>query len=316
MDRSTPTYPNRRRVWHALITLLCISSVLLPACSPAVGDPVGATFQGSEAYTWVEAQCALGYRIPGTAPHREAGDLIIARLEELDWHVHEQTFDHLGVTVRNILAWQGNGPAVLLGAHYDTRKAADQEDPSVPVMGANDGASGVAVLLELARALDVQRTGGRVYLAFFDAEDGGGLDGWDWIVGSTYMAAHWGEAGETPLEAMILVDMIGDRDLQVYYERNSDPDLSAAIWQTADRLGYREQIIPQPRHMMLDDHIPFVRRGIPAVLMIDFDYPYWHTTQDTPDKVAPESLEIIGHTLQTWLEAGRPRGVTDGQGTP
>ena len=297
--------------WRAVALLLLACGVLFYACSPGNSDPGPAAFGGAEAYAWVEAQCALGYRVPGTTPHREAGDLIIARLEELDWSVREQTFEHLGVTVRNLLAWQGDGPAVLIGAHYDTRKAADQEDPTVPVMGANDGASGVAVLLELARVLDVGRTGGRVYLAFFDAEDGGGLEGWDWIVGSTHMAEHWGEAGETPLEAMVLVDMIGDRDLQVYYEHNSDPELSVAIWQAAERLGYGEQVIPSYRHAMLDDHIPFARRGIPAVLMIDFDYPYWHTTQDTPDKVSAESLEIIGRTLQAWLEDGRPRGATD-----
>jgi glutaminyl-peptide cyclotransferase len=298
--------PVRRPSLRALTALLLISIALL-ACTRTEEAGPAIDFDGNEAYAWVEMQCDLGYRIPGTNAHWAAGDLIASRLEELGWSVQEQTFEHLGVTVRNLLAWQGEGPAVLLGAHYDTRASADQEDPAVPVMGANDGASGVAVLLELARTLNVDATNGRVYLAFFDAEDGGGLNGWDWIVGSSYMAAHWGENGETPLDAVVVVDLVGDRDLQVYYERNSDPELSAAIWQTAARLGYEEQIIPQYRHAMLDDHIPFVQRGIPTALMIDFDYPYWHTTQDTPDKVSPESLEIIGRTLQVWLEEGRPQ---------
>src|SRR5690606_27946319 len=113
------------------------------------------------------------------------------------------TFEYMGTPVRNILAWKGDGaPALMLGAHYDTRRAADEEDPTVPVLGANDGASGVAVLLELARTLDIDAEGRRLYLAFFDAEDNGRLNGWEWIVGSTYMAAHWGEAGEPELEAM------------------------------------------------------------------------------------------------------------------
>ncbi len=267
-----------------------------------VVNPAVATFDGKAAYTWVVKQCDLGYRIPGTEPHTQAGNMIIDQLEGLGWQVREQAFPYMGISVRNILAWRGDGPAVLLGAHYDTRRAADQEDPSVPVMGANDGASGVAVLLELARVLDVTGAGRRVYLAFFDAEDSGQLDGWDWIVGSSYMAAHWGETGETPLGAMILVDMIGDRDLQVYYEGNSDPEIRAQIWGVAASFGYQDRIIPRMGYTMLDDHIPFARQGIPAVDLIDFDYPYWHTTQDTPDKVSAASLEVIGRTLEAWVE--------------
>jgi Zn-dependent M28 family amino/carboxypeptidase len=228
--------------------------------------------------------------------------MILEELAASGWSVSEQPFTYMETPVRNILAWQGDGPALLLGAHYDTRPAADQEDPSVPVLGANDGASGVAVLLELARVLDVASTDKQVFLAFFDAEDSGRLNGWDWIVGSSYMASHWGEGGEPPLTAMVLVDMIGDADQQVYYEMNSDPALREAIWAVADDLGYGERIIPQDKYAMVDDHIPFARIGVPAVDMIDFDYPYWHTTQDTPDKVSAQSLEAIGRSLEVWLE--------------
>ncbi len=291
----------RRRMLHLLVILTC----LLPACMPAPPDPAVITFDGDEAYTWITRQCDLGYRIPGTDAHRETGDLIITTLAALEWQVDTQVFDYSGVTVRNLLASRGSGPAVLLGAHYDTRRQADQENAAVPVMGANDGASGVAVLLELARVLDVESAGKRIYLAFFDAEDSGNLDGWDWIVGSSYMAEHWGDAGESPLEAMVLVDMVGDRDLQVYFERNSDASQTTEIWDIAGTLGYGAQFIPEYRHSMLDDHIPFVRMGIPAVDIIDFDYPYWHTTQDTPDKVSAESLAAIGRTIEAWLEPGR-----------
>ncbi len=295
--RATPV----RRVWRLAILLLGLSAIFM-ACR--AGQPVtpALTFDGDEAYDWVLRQCDLGYRITGTEASLQAGDMFLEHLESLGWETREQTFTYMDTPVRNLIAWKGTGPALLLGAHYDTRRSADEEDPTVPVLGANDGASGVAVLLELARTLDVAATERQIYLAFFDAEDNGRLDGWDWIVGSTYMAEHWGEEGESPLEAVIVVDMIGDRDLQVYYERNSDPTLSAEIWQVAAELGYGDRIIPQPKYSMLDDHTPFIRRGIPAVLMIDFDYPYWHTTQDTPDKVSAESLEVIGRTLQVWLE--------------
>jgi hypothetical protein len=278
------------------------SPINSPVSVPPTPTPLPRTFQGDLAYAWVERQCDLGYRITGTEANRAAGDMILAELKALGWETREQTFTYRETPVRNILAWRGEGPALMLGAHYDTRRAADEEDPSVPVMGANDGASGVAVLLELARALDWESINRRVYLAFFDAEDNGRLDGWDWIVGSSYMAEHWGEQGEPPLEAMVLVDMVGDADQQLYYERNSDPALRQRLWEIAAGQGYGDRFIPEPKYTILDDHVPFLRRGIPAVDIIDFDYPYWHTTQDTRDKVAPESLRAVGDTLEVWLE--------------
>ncbi|MGC9397760.1 MAG: M28 family peptidase [Anaerolineae bacterium] len=284
----------------ALLTLTqCTSAPPTPTPSPT---PLPRTFQGDLAYDWVIRQTDLGYRITGTEASLKAGDMFIEALQALGWSTREQTFTYRETPVRNILAWRGEGPAVLLGAHYDTRRAADEEDPSVPVLGANDGASGVAVLLELARALDWDQVDNRVYLAFFDAEDNGRLDGWEWIVGSTYMAEHWGEAGEPPLTAMVLVDMVGDADQQLYYEGNSDPALSQTLWNIAADLGYEERFIPQRKHTMIDDHVPFARMGVPAMDIIDFNYPYWHTTQDTPDKVSAKSLEAVGRTLEVWLE--------------
>ena len=103
-----------------------------------------------------------------------------------------------------------------------------------------------------------------------------------------------------PQKAVIL-DMIGDSDLQVYYERNSDHGIREEIWRVADDLGYEDLFIKQERHSMLDDHTPFLEAGIPAVDLIDFDSPYWHTTEDTVDKVSPDSLQVIGDTLTAWL---------------
>jgi len=300
MESAPHMHPANRRATYFL--LLGLLGIVLCACAGRPAAHPDATFDGDTAYTWVTAQCDLGYRSPGTAANRQAGDMFLEELSTLGWTTSEQTFTYMDTPVRNILAWKGEGDAVLLGAHYDTRPSADEENPSMPVMGANDGASGVAVLLELARVLDVEAAEKQVYLAFFDAEDSGRLNGWAWIIGSAYMAEHWGEAGETALSAMVLVDMIGDADQQVYYEGNSNRSLSATLWAIAKDLGYGDRIIPEVRHTMLDDHIPFAQRGIPAVDMIDFDYPYWHTTQDTPDKVSGESLEAIGRTLEVWLE--------------
>jgi Zn-dependent M28 family amino/carboxypeptidase len=96
--------------------------------------------------------------------------------------------------------------------------------------------------------------------------------------------------------------MIGDADQNIYLEQNSTPALRDKIWAVAGELGYAANIIPQPKYTMIDDHIPFLERGIPSVDLIDFDYPYWHTTGDTADKVAPASLERVGRTLEVWLE--------------
>ena len=107
-------------------------------------------------------------------------------------------------------------------------------------------------------------------------------------------------------EAVVVVDMIGDADQQIYLERNSDPVLQTQLWGIAATLGYTDTFVSEYRWAMYDDHVPFAERGITAVDIIDFDYPYWHTTQDTRDKVSPQSLERVGRVLESWLEQGEP----------
>jgi glutaminyl-peptide cyclotransferase len=260
--------------------------------------PAPLVFEGEAAYEHVAAQCDFGFRPSGSQALRATGDYIIAELERLGWVVETQEFDYLGTPVRNIIGRSGTGPLVIVGAHYDTRRSADQEDSSKPVMGANDGASGVAVLLELARTLDRDNLRNEVWLAFFDAEDDGGLDGWQWCVGSSYMAEN---LTITP-GAVVVVDMVGDTDQKLYLEHNSDPALQTQLWDVAATLGYTDAFIAEYKYAIFDDHVPFARRDITAVDIIDFDYRYWHTTQDTPDKVSPESLERVGRVLEVWLE--------------
>lgn len=259
-------------------------------------------FSGEEAYKHAAAQMAFGPRPTGTAANRQTAEYIAGHLSRLGWQVEYQDFVYRGTSGRNIIAKAGQGPIVILGAHYDTRRQADR-DPSPtlraqPVPGANDGASGVAVLLELARVLRPDRLPYEVWLVFFDAEDNGGLDGWEFIVGSTYMASKL-----TVRPAMVIVvDMIGDADQQIYQERTSTKALVERIWTVAAELGYGEFFIPSEKYSIVDDHTPFLRLGIPAADLIDFDYPYWHTTQDTLDKVSPASLERVGRVLQRFME--------------
>ena len=265
------------------------------------------TFDGAEAFQHALVQCAFGPRPPGSDALGQAGDAIIARLTALDWRVEEQRFQYRGVELRNIIARKGAGTPLIVGAHYDTRAKADQDpDPrkrNEPVPGGNDGASGVGVLLELARVLDVPATGYEIWLAFFDAEDNGsgGLPGWDWIVGSTYMAQRL----PTRPAFMILVDMIGDRDQRIFWEGSSTPWLRETLWQVAEELGFGAYFIPQVGYTLIDDHRPFLAQGIPAVDIIDFNYPYWHTTQDTCDKISPDSLARVGRVVEFTLEERR-----------
>jgi len=263
----------------------------------------GVSFDGKQAYKIVLAQMEFGpRRDTGSSAWRKTGDYIASTLQQFHWNVEVQGFEYKGVRARNIIGRAGKGPVIIVGAHYDTRRQADR-DPEVsnrsqPVPGANDGASGVAVLLELARSLDPKRLDNEVWLVFFDAEDNGRLDGWDWVRGSTYMATSLTVAPE----AVIVVDMVGDADQRFLFEMNSDPALSQQIWKLAESLGYGDIFLPQPGPRLIDDHLPFAQRGIPAVDIIDFDYPYWHTTEDTADKVSPTSLRRVGHVLETLLE--------------
>lgn len=283
-----------------------------PSATPvpaATQTPVPQTFDGSRAFSYVEAQVEFGPRWPGSPGHEAVGDYIVSQTQEAGWEVEEQLFEYRGVQGRNIIARanKDEDAVILLGAHYDTRRIADQTpgaaEDSVPVPGAVDGASGVAVLLELAQALDLESIPYEIWLAFFDLEDNGdgGIDNWDWIVGSRYMAENLTIAPR----AVVVVDMIGDADQQLYYEGNSTPELQQELWGVAADLGFEDAFIPELRHTMIDDHLPFKQRGFPTALIIDFDYPYWHTVEDTVDKVSSDSLFRVGRTIEVWLEEHR-----------
>ncbi len=260
----------------------------------------GASFSGAKAFTQVQSQMKFGPRPTGSEAWRGVGDYIVGQLKKTGWIVEEQRYAYQGTRIRNIIGRKGSGPVVILGAHYDTRLRADQDrmNPAAPVPGANDGGSGVAVLLELARSLESGKLTREVWLTFFDAEDNGGLNGWEWTVGARFMAQHL----TVSPEVVVVVDMVGDTDQRIYYEKNSDQGWSQRIWSVAHRLGYGDYFIPISKYEVLDDHIPFVRKGIPAVDIIDLDYAYWHTLEDTVDKVSAESLKRVGRTLEAFLE--------------
>jgi Zn-dependent M28 family amino/carboxypeptidase len=258
-------------------------------------------FDGERALEWVERQVELGPRYPGSAGHAAMQELLPRAIGEAGWTAEAQAFDYRGTTLTNVQARLPNaqGPLILLGAHYDTRRLADRDPvrPTDPVPGANDGASGVAVLLELARVVPTRGLVCDVRLVFFDGEDNGNLDGWEWAAGSRSYAS---QLTEHP-QAVVVVDMVGDRDLALPIERNSTPDLVDEIWSAAESLDL-PAFLRDPGPSVLDDHTPFLERGWRAVDIIDFTYPHWHTTADTVDKVSAQSLAQVGQALLAWLE--------------
>lgn len=240
-----------------------------------------------------------------------------------DWRNVE--VNDLFIPIRNLVATYAPEPSpdgvqppiLILGAHYDSRIYSDkdpiQENRNLPMPGANDGGSGVGVLLELARVISENYAPNvEIRLVFFDAEDNGRIPPWTnilpnsggYIVGSSYYATTL-DSSEIVRE-MILVDLVGEFDQRFPMEGYSvqyHPELVNAVWEVAADLGYGAQFPMENRGAITDDHVPFIARGIPAVDIIDLDYAYWDTSQDTLDKIDPVALERVGRVLQAYLES-------------
>ncbi|MBN1884049.1 MAG: M28 family peptidase [Candidatus Krumholzibacteriota bacterium] len=269
-------------------------------------------FDGEKAMALLVRQCEMGPRYPGSAAHREYRKWLVDRLESCGASVSVQPFDGVlstGDTLRlvNIIGnFNGKaGTRVLLGAHYDTRPRADRDpDPArrdEPIVGANDGASGVAVLLEIARLLGESEPPVGVDIVLFDGEDygeEGNPD--DYCLGSAWFAAHL--RGYRPV-AVVVVDMIGERGVEIPVEGYSGryaPRVVDELWGIAGDLAV-DAFVRKPGPAVIDDHVPFIREGLQAVDLIDFEYPWWHTLEDTPDKCSAESLEAVGTVLVAWI---------------
>ena len=272
--------------------------------SRAQSELAPAKFDGARAYQDILRQTELGPRTPDSAAHAQTRAWIQTELEAAGWQVEVQIFDALGHRGYNLIASRDSSPPeIILGAHYDSRIYADH-DPDVEkqkqaALGANDSASGVAVLLELARTIPAEKQSNpSIWLVFFDLEDNGNIPTWDWILGSRAFVEEYDMLNP---DAVVILDMIGDADLNIYLEKNSDSELRTEIWMKAAELGYADIFLPEEKFSMLDDHTPFLEAGMPAVDIIDFDYPYWHTTKDTADKVSSKSLQAVGDTMLAWL---------------
>ncbi|MCS6862499.1 MAG: M28 family peptidase, partial [Abditibacteriales bacterium] len=284
--------------------------------------PPHVTFDANRAFADLQKQVDFGPRVPNTAGHRQTRDFLVAELGKYADSVTRQDFTQTlrGTTYQmsNIIGVinPSGQKKLMLCAHWDTRPLADEDpDPAnhtKPIPGANDGASGVAVLLEVARVLKAKKPKVQVIITFFDGEDFA-LEPGDFshmLLGSKYFAQNMGKF--RPDEA-ILIDMIGDSNLGVNRDRNSvlaAPALYQRVLTAARALGYAN-FFDRGEKTVIDDHIPLIQAGVKAIDLIDFDYPdetnrYWHTLQDTPDKCSPQSLKIIGETLLKVIEDMSP----------
>jgi len=267
------------------------------------------SFDGATALTYVKTQLDFGTRIPNSLGAQRTGDWIVAQMKTRADTVIEQQFDHVTLKgdtlhLRNILARIHPAAAqrVLYLTHWDTRPISDgSSDParrSLPMPGANDGASGVALFIALGDALKKAPANVGVDLLFVDGEDyGEDFSGPDVLLGSRYFAAHLPSPGYKPLYA-VLWDMIGDKDLDIYQEPislNRAPEVVSLVWNEAQSLGYSRYFINSPSNQgITDDHVSLLDIGIHTIDVIDFDYPAHHTPDDTFDKISAHSLQVVG----------------------
>ena len=333
-----------------LLSILCIYAALGMSCDSGVGgngaptpvppaqpDPPAVqqpVFDADRAFADLEAQCAFGPRVPGSEAHEQCREFLAQRLIDAGAQPYTQQFtsatglsdtEYEFTNLLGIFSPDADGKVLLLGAHWDSRAKADEDpDPALrdqPVPGANDGASGVAVLLELMRSFSDHPPNRPIIVAFFDAEDQGArsseLPNSGWIIGSHYLADNWPEELPWP-DQMILVDMVGadgrhNPDVGVppmaierfalkieLYSLQYAPNLVDEIWSLAHELGH-EAFERTPGRHVIDDHLPFLRKGVEAINIIHFVPPEWHTTHDTPEHCSPDSLHQVGDTLLNYI---------------
>lgn len=286
------------------------------------------TFDGERAMQLIREQCDLGPRIPGTEAHDLGRQWIVNQLESLGYHVWEQRFEVTlplngdRVTATNIWGIPSpdgpTAPALMLSAHWDTRPWADQEPgtikPTLP--GANDGGSGVAAALEIARQLASHPTSTSVVLAFWDAEDAGIQSDLDsWALGAQHASLNpppWIDR----VTLGINLDMVGGEDLYMRretYSIESAPKAVEALWTIGRALSPRRFSGEAPI-LMVDDHLPWIHAGLPFVDMIGWPYAHWHRRSDSPENCSAESLQAVGLTVLhyiiggEWRKHGRPVG--------
>jgi glutaminyl-peptide cyclotransferase len=288
-----------------------------------------APINGERAFGYLKQICEIGPRVAGSAANARQRALVADHFTRAGGKVREQPFparhpmtgEKLSM-VNLIGSWQPDRlRRVLIAAHYDTRPHPDEEfDPNrakLPFLGANDCGSGVALLMEIANHLNEMTTPWGVDLVLFDGEElvfGNNPKVGEYFLGSKAFARAYADQYEHArprmrYDAGILFDMVGGRNLQLKQEPNSltlAPDLVREVWGIAKALNAKAFVFHEGREV-LDDHLPLNNAGIPAIDIIDFDYPFWHKADDLPENCSPDSLAEVGRVVTAWLAKPRPR---------
>lgn len=301
-----------------MLTLLLLALPILGACDALPGRSGPKTaFDANAAMEYTRAQLAFGPRVPGTPGHVKAGDWITSMMKQRADTVIEQRFTHRTLAgrelpLRNVLArFKPAAPQrILYLVHWDTRPVADSDpvlgNRGMPIPGANDGAAGVGLLVALGDALKKTPPNVGVDLLFVDGEDYGTTFDppyADVLLGSQYFAANLPSPDYRPIYG-VLWDMIADANLGIYQEARSvtsAPEVVSRVWQKAADLGYARYFIPSVGQDLTDDHVPLLEKGLRVIDVIDIDYPYHHTMQDTIDKISVKSLQIVGDVALALL---------------
>ena len=293
------------------VVLLLWLPVLTVGRSLSLQGPAG-NFDGNQAYEHIRHLVEIGPRPPDSDGIRRAQAYIVGQLKSFGCPVEEHDF-HASTVLGNlamkniVVKLPGAGPGIVLyTTHYDTVRIPN-------FVGADDGGSGTGVMLELARLFCARKNSLNVWIVFFDGEEAQGNwtdaasvqwknDSSNNTFGSREMAAQMALSGELKrVKAMILADMIGPQNAKITRDTGSTRWLTDFIWDTAAQLGYQGTFVDQDYTVGGDDHFSFIRRGVAGCDLIDFSVPYWHTTQDTLDKIDPKSLGIVGTVLAETL---------------
>ena len=297
--------------------------LILAACWPVNAQSTAPTLNAKRAFGYLEDVCAIGRRVSGSTGMQRQQKLVTDHFTELGFSVRFQSFEAAHpitgrpVRMANFIAQLNPKmtPRILLCCHYDTRPFPDQDSVNKNgiFLGANDGASGVALYMEMAHHLPKLTPNLGVDIVMFDGEE---LvfpsDRGKYFLGSEHFAKRYKASRSDPRYACgVLVDMIGDKELRIYKERNSLRYASAvtnSVWKAARQAG-ESAFVHRMKHEIRDDHIPLNRIArIPTCDLIDFDYGrnYWHTTRDIPRNCSGESLAIVGRVLCVWLVSEAP----------
>jgi glutaminyl-peptide cyclotransferase len=258
-------------------------------------------FSAQNAFSLLAKLQSFGPRIPDSTAHIRAREFITQQLISNGWQVQIQSGDATGHIYHNLLARKSDEPLkILLGTHYDSRLKSDHDSNprfrDLPVPGANDGGSSTAILLELSHALPSEAAQ-NVGLVFFDLEDQGNIDEWDWILGSREFI----RMNDIHPEMMILLDMVGGYDQVIQPPTNSDQIIYKEIQNTAHKFGFEKNFVDPSTMAILDDHVPFMEAGIRSVDLIDINDPNWHTASDDLENVSLQGLERVGNTITEWI---------------